>query len=482
MGGVLIIAALTLTACDNFLDAKETCNQIQSAIAYNNASSYRILVTAEKDSGIIRKPITGEVSKKVTDTFDIKFEPNDDFSFMGWNAYSEQLQQNEDINDYIEFEDSKAPETKVTLKKALNGIVIMAVCPHYPFTDFTLTGSNGKFSPSKGNYTCVMSHTYNLSFEPDMDWEFIRWQIYNKNTDEEIPNGKYIKIQNLLEENTTYSLVCPAEDDQISLGIRPIVTERPQILSYSPILSNELAYKDTTIQVIFDHDMDKKSIYYDKNERDELTKKYKDITQFLSTDVNGKECFYGYERNGQKYFKNVMIQNNKSGANLNNYFTAPTFEGDRILTISTIADKQNLFDNYTQILVILEKDFFYEKYGKPITMDSSKKWIYQVSAQTDSAGPIISAPAQDFSLKVYEKNGLKTITSKAAAPAMTLEAVSQLNVISQDKLNLNVKITDTGCGPARTFDVILKRIDDQNYKEVTAPSVAGLKSAAAIVS
>lgn len=468
MGGVLILAALTLTACDNFLDAKETCNQIQSAIAYNNASSYRILVTAEKDSGIIRKPITGEVSKKVTDTFDIKFEPNDDFSFMGWNAYSEQLPQGEDINDYIEFEDSMDPETKVTFKKALNGIVIMAVCPHYPFTEFTLTGSNGKFSPVKGNYTCVMSHTYNLSFEPDMDWEFIRWQIYNIKTDEEIPNGKYIKIQNLLEENTTYSLVCPAEDDQISLGIRPIVTERPQILSYSPILSNELAYKDTTIQVIFDHDMDENSIYYTDNELTALMLELgitdRQDENLLRTKTNPAK-YYGYKKNGETFFKTISLKDNKDSTSLNHYFEEPVFENPRTLSISVITDKAHLFDNYTKILVTLDNTFFYkikidDNKSKEINMAGSKKWIYQVNSETDGEKPYVESLA------------FGTLSSKPQPLMNNYTQIKQLDLLpDSNKFNLNISLKDLKSGPVSSFIMNLQRIADSDYNEVSEQQI-----------
>ena len=167
------------TSCSNFLKGEQIKEELERILAYNNSKSYTILVTADKDSGQIKKPISGEVSKKATDVFEIKFEPEPGYSFARWEASSEALPPGESIYDYIEFEDAQNPDTKVTFKKELSSIVINAVCPHLPFVNFELKGGNGNISPVTGSYTCIQTYTYRLAFEPESYYEFIRWELYD---------------------------------------------------------------------------------------------------------------------------------------------------------------------------------------------------------------------------------------------------------------------------------------------------------------
>jgi hypothetical protein len=102
-----IIAALCglfvlFTGCENFLKAQEVKEEILSAIEYNNAPSYTILVEAlNRDVGVIKTPVTGQVSQKVTDTFTVKFEPDSKYTFMKWQAVIEGMAAGETTEDYI---------------------------------------------------------------------------------------------------------------------------------------------------------------------------------------------------------------------------------------------------------------------------------------------------------------------------------------------------------------------------------------------
>ena len=339
-----------------------------------------------------------------------------------------------------------------------------------PSIDFTLTGSNGKFSPSKGTYTCVKLCTYPLSFEPDSDYEFIRWEIYDTVTNTPIENGNIIKIAEPQSNETTYTLSgeLTSETSTAKIVIRPIIAERPQILSYSPILSGELSLKDTTIQVIFDHDMDESSIYYSDEEIKQL--KAESVTTFLTSTSNSETKTYGYEKDGETFFKNILIQDNKTQKNLNSYFTAPVFEGKRNLSIFTITDKNKLFDNFTQILVTLDKNFSYkvqidEDFKKDVTMVGSKKWIYQVNDQTDTVAPDTS--------KCNVSTSKGTLTPADSITEMNLEGIKSLNFIPQDnKLNLEIRLTDAGSGPASKFEMVFQRIADTSYNSVTEEEIS----------
>ena len=124
---IVIIPVLFFTACENFLQGADVKEDITKTIEYNNAPSYTINVEALKGTGTIKTPATGEVEKKVTDVFPIRFEPSDDHKFMRWEA---KFASNESAADYVSFEDAESLETKVTFKKdPPSVIIIQPVCP-----------------------------------------------------------------------------------------------------------------------------------------------------------------------------------------------------------------------------------------------------------------------------------------------------------------------------------------------------------------
>ncbi len=115
----MIFLCITLFAsCENFLKAKETQQQIEASIAYANADSYKIIFKSEKNSGIITKPAGGEISAKVTDTFDIAFNPESDHEFIRWEIFDASTNNIIQNNDYLKIEDLKTAETTCSFLKA----------------------------------------------------------------------------------------------------------------------------------------------------------------------------------------------------------------------------------------------------------------------------------------------------------------------------------------------------------------------------
>ena len=464
--GVLLLIALT--SCSNFLKAGQIKEELEKIIDYNNAKSYTILVTADKDSGQIKKPVTGDVSKKVTDVFEIKFEPDPGYSFARWEASSPDLPPGENINDYIEFEDAQNPETKVTFKKELSSITINAVCPHLPFVNFELKGGNGNISPVTGSYTCIQTYTYRLAFEPESYYEFIRWELYDLKANHEVQNGKYITIENPLSKDTTYSFVSAPDDPEIKLVIRPKVVERPQVISNSPQTSG--VRKDTSIQVLFDHDMDKASIYYTEDEIDQMCKDgLADEPCFEETVLNSKGenqvVYKGYKKDGKLYFKNVCITNNRNGVILNEWFEPPVFEDKRslVIKIKRVEDPDDpgtynlLVQNYTQILVSIEKGMSYSYEDKAVAMTGNKKWMYQVGSETDSTAPGVTL------------NGtLQPITELTGA--LDFSTVKDIPVFKGNNLqlnmDLNLTVDDAGSGPRNWFKICLTKVYGDDYKQL----------------
>ncbi len=124
---ILITGLFSIISCENFLQGEDVKEEIAKTIEYNNAPSYTINVEALKGTGIVKTPAGGEIEKKVTDVFPIRFEPEDSCKFIKWEA---KFQSGESAADYVSFEDVESLETKVTFKKAPSSVIIIQpVCP-----------------------------------------------------------------------------------------------------------------------------------------------------------------------------------------------------------------------------------------------------------------------------------------------------------------------------------------------------------------
>ena len=359
-----LIFALIFTSCKGFMNAGETQNQIEAAIAYANAHSYTIKVENSKNHGNIVKPAAGETSKKVTDVFEIKFEAYSDYEFIKWEVKSSKLPEGESIYDYISFEDEKVSETKVTFLKALEEIVIT-----------------------------------------------------------------------------------------------PVTAERAHIISYSPMTTGVI--KNSTIVVLFDHDMSEDSVYYTTDEIAALKKEYSLTDQdFLPQNaVIGQTKVYGYTKNGETFYKNVTLVNNKTGKNIAHLFDAPVFENSRTLVIAT-KDSLKGIDDFTQVLVTIEKGIFYEQDGKFVEMAGIKRWMYQVSTKIDDS-PL-----------GFQQSGEQNLCTSDGEFLTKSNSFPDFNDVyylkdTDDKINLSLDFmlqdVTGGSGPTSNFTLYFERVKESDY-------------------
>ena len=209
-------------------------------------------------------------------------------------------------------------------------------------------------SPAGSEVKKKVTDSFTIWFDPSTGYEFINWKIIDSVTNKEFKNGEYLTLENFDQSQTlcTFTKAPPAGS---KLCISPVVVERPQIIFNSPVSLSAL--KDSRILVLFDYDMDPHSIYYTEEEIKDLQKSGIKDSDFLPP-INGvSQNHYGYKKEEEVYFKNIKIINEKSGKNLNDCFDKPEFENPRTLSIS-VKDKNALAD-FTQVLVTIEKAFFY---------------------------------------------------------------------------------------------------------------------------
>ena len=376
---ILLLGGGLFTSCENFFSGSELRAEIENQVAYANASAYTIRVDYPENSGIIKSPAGGEVSKKVSDVFTVRFEPAS-------------------------------------------------------------------------------------------DREFIRWMVMDSVTGNEVTDDGYLTLSSLTESETECTFrKAPGEDMRLCLV--PVIVERPQILSYTPLFNENGVNKDSSIQVIFDYDLNEDSIYFTDDEIGKLENTY-GVTLLPPVNVNGKERCYGYQKDGKTFFKNISISDNETGESLNDCFSAPRFENPRRLIVSVKKNSGNVtLPSWTQVLVSIEKGFFYKVDEKPVCMPAGKKWIYQVTDSVDTTSPgVVSCD-----MKLVTSSGTKALTALSSVPSSPW-ASSSIPYANIKKLSINCKVKDTGSGPADSFLVNFKRVgtyddgtkDGSHWKTTTA--------------
>ncbi|MBQ2551826.1 MAG: hypothetical protein II563_03120, partial [Treponema sp.] len=307
-----------------------------------------------------------------------------------------------------------------------------------------------------------------ISFESDLDFQFIRWEVFNTKTGGTIDSTEYIEISDPYSDKASIKLLKEPTQD-VPLGIRSVVMERPQIISYTPITTGML--KDTTIQVLFNRDMDPSSIYYTDTEISSLEDE--GVRTFLPT--NGAKKYGHIKEDGKTYFKNISITNKKTGQNINDCFEGPFFDDASTLSIVASKNGGHVIDDYTQVLVRLEKGFFYTVQGKPVEMAGSKMWMYQVNSETDTQPLVVSKSGDNdlFSAKIDGTVQLSKEASHTIGKGGT--GFDTLKFLKNGKLNLDIRVQDQigGSGPNSFFMLNIKKIYGENYAELEAADQTG---------
>lgn len=375
LAGLCFLVALA--SCENFLNGADVRQQLEDAIAYNNAPAYTISIDYPESCGVVRSPAGSKVSKKVTDSFTIWFDP--------FTAY-----------------------------------------------------------------------------------EFVCWKIKDSVSNKEFNNGEYLTLENFDQSQTLCKFTkVPPSGSRLCLS--PVVVERPQIIFNSPVSLSTL--KDSRIQVLFDHDMDPDSIYYTEAELKTLQDSGIEDSDFLPPITGDDQKHYGYKNNEEVFFKNISIINGKNGKNLNDCFDKPEFENARTLSIPV--KNKNALEDFTQVLVTIEKGFFYTENilgqinGKPVEMADKKSWMYQVNSRTDVSAPIVPKQGNDylFTIRLTDETLLET------SDVLWIEddgrGIDGLTYVKDNKLYLDFQIQDeNGSGPAPYFELYATKLFDGDYKDL----------------
>lgn len=249
-----------------------------------------------------------------------------------------------------------------------------------------------------------------------------------------------------------------------TVTIKPVSLPRPKVVSATPADDSEGVYRDRTIVVKFNKEMNEKSIYWT---RDELTEE--ELKNAIKVKGNPElyyACWDGTNPSSWR-FKNIEITDyNDSSINLLQYYGEPKFdEGNtRVLRIPTKPDSKTSEapPGATDILVSLKTGFSYKIEGSnDITLSENFEWSYYTNGGIDNDPPqFLSDTNSGFAVNFADdteppqdeykpENKLLKLSKDDFTPASETyndDNFKTLN-LQHKKLWVRGSFTDVGSGP-----------------------------------
>ena len=273
-----------------------------------------------------------------------------------------------------------------------------------------IMSDDGITSPS-GDLIQKATDKVSISFAPYTGLQFIKWQVINRATGNAYTDAdaaEIIEFENPNLTDTSFKIKKWAKD----LLIKPLVAEKPAVLTNIPFYRPSGDFINTTIKIIFDSNMDEGSIYYNgeelKNLGIGLDKILHDALRSPDSidSITKENRVYGYIGNdGEKHFKNISIIYKRTGENLLSHFQAPFFIAPDTLLIPVDTANPPM-DNSTITASI--KNFYYISNGSKIIMDTEFKWGYVVNsymeANTPSSSNLSVKNSTSSSVNISESN------------------------------------------------------------------------------
>ncbi len=178
--GMFCIGLISLVSCQNFLDAKDVKQQVEEAIAYNNAKSVSVAIECEKDMGTIFP--TPNYTAKVGYNFEIQFIPNlTDIVIIDPQTILQavsRINREESRSEYVEFsvkeqdlEDARNGLYRINVKviSPADDILIMPACYVIPKVSSVSPEFKTSGVPANTNVT--------VSFNTPMDFQSLKDNI-----------------------------------------------------------------------------------------------------------------------------------------------------------------------------------------------------------------------------------------------------------------------------------------------------------------
>ena len=270
------------------------------------------------------------------------------------------------------------------VKEKIKAAIQYNDAPYYTIKVNYKYGSGAIKAPASGEASKKVTDTFTIDFAPHDEYEFIEWKISDLVTKTQFQNGEYLRIEALNQETTDCTFVrAPASG--IQLCLTAVVAARPTISNSYPKSGESGANKNAPIKLMFDQEMSADSFYYTKDEIDELKYEY----NLLDSDFLPKGAasnFYGYEKDGQTFFRIISVINQNTKISLLNNYDAPRFltdtnSGEPDLYIVVIPMKTGKYlEQGTQVYATAKKEI---TSTQGVAMKRDDPWLFYVGSGTE---------------------------------------------------------------------------------------------------
>ena len=114
-------------SCENFLKSGDIANEIKEAIEIANSNPVSIFITPDENSGTA---VPNQIQAKKNQSFILTFQPSSNYEFIKWEVLNRKTR--EPVENAVKFEDETALETKATILKAVENLLIYPKCVLVP--------------------------------------------------------------------------------------------------------------------------------------------------------------------------------------------------------------------------------------------------------------------------------------------------------------------------------------------------------------
>lgn len=349
-----------------------------------------------------------------------------------------------------------------------------------PF-NIRFSGIGGKISPS-GEQSVKVSDEISLIFTEDTDKCFKKWEVLLDNevlTDEDA--ALLVSFDELNSPETKIKIL----KKEANIKIQALVEKRPKVLNYSPGYKAEGVFRDSLLRIIFSQSMSESSIYWTKDELDDLgitEDKYELLLAKDKTDENGSQYYYGYSEKGNPenvIFKAILIVNRDNpDENLLRYYDCPFYADSRCTVLNIPTKKDKAPPQLTDIEFEIQKSF---ANSNGVELSEGYMNFYFTNSSIDTNVPIVKG------LKIYDGN--TQIEPKTNVEySINGSLIKNLNKLSKNlKISVEGSVSDLESGPSKVklelervntkfYDYVsVKPVSIEKSLEVTRPTIAELK-------
>jgi len=295
-----------------------------------------------------------------------------------------------------------------------------------------------------GEQSLNIGQKYNLIFNINSSYAFVKWQIKKIEDDQELyleesDCKEFFEFDDITNSNAKITV------KNLGTGyvIEPLCVLRPVVYTSAMNYSDDGIYKDTGLKVIFSQRMNDTSFYWTAEELEEINVP---VSKAFETDTDSG-LYYGYNLGDNIVYKNLSIKNRETGENLLEYYLKPELLSNN--TILVVQTKEGGLPDWTDVSFTISGEV---RNDENITMANDFSSCFKTNDQNLNCSPAflgtgsvsLTSPTQqeESGCDLYEATSTKIKSSpKTAVGANQKVQKIEISGIKLKDLNEKIKLT-----------------------------------------